>query len=77
MNSALTNATGSIISKAMKQGEPEKVIESLYLTVLSRVPTAKETEKMKAYAATSEFSAQGYRDLLWVLLNSGEFMFNH
>jgi len=77
MNSALTNYTGPIVGKAMKQGEPEKVIESLYLTVLSRVPTAKETEKMKAYAETTGFSAEGYRDLLWVLLNSAEFMFNH
>lgn len=77
MNAAQLNDTAKTVTALMKSGTPENVIESLYLTVLSRQPTSSETKKMKDYAATEKFSAKVYGDLLWVLLNSGEFVFNH
>lgn len=77
MNSGQTNRSNAVIATAMKAGEPEKVIESLYLTVLSRYPSATETKKMKDYAAKDQLTPKAFGDLLWVLLNSGEFMFNH
>jgi hypothetical protein len=61
----------------MKAGEPAKVIESMYLTVLARNPTPTEVKKMTDYAAADKFSSKAYGDMLWVLLNSGEFLFNH
>ncbi len=61
---------------------PNKVIEGLYWSVLSRPPRPTETQKMSAYLAKSNVAAPGgptkaYRDMFWVLLNSGEFVLNH
>lgn len=55
---------------------PAEIIDELYLATLSRLPTADE-RKM----AQDEFSAADRRavaeDLLWALLNSKEFLYNH
>ena len=63
----------------MKAGEPAKTSSrAMYLTVLAaatRRPA--ESQKMTDYAAADKFSSKAYADLLWVLLNSGEFLFNH
>ena len=32
---------------------------------------------MTAYVAGEQDTAKAYADLMWVLLNSGEFVFNH
>ena len=77
MNSAQMNNTDKVVEYVMKAGEPEKIIDAMYLVVLSRQPTAAETKKMKDFAASEQFSTKAYSDLLWVLLNSGEFLFNH
>jgi hypothetical protein len=77
MNSSQTNNSSALVAKLMKAGEPAKVIDELYLTVLSRQPTPGEVKKLTAFAAESNFSTKAYSDLLWVLLNSGEFLFNH
>ena len=53
------------------------MIEDMYVTVLSRNPTQAEVKKMIDYAGADKFSAKVYNDVLWVLLNSGEFLFNH
>ncbi|MCE9533545.1 MAG: DUF1549 and DUF1553 domain-containing protein [Planctomycetes bacterium] len=77
MNSQQISNTTATVAKLMKAGEPAKIIESMYLTALSRNPTPEEVKKMTDYAAADKFSAKAYGDLLWVLLNTGEFLFNH
>ena len=77
MNSGAISNSNALVTRLMKAGEPEKVIDSMYLTVLSRQPTAAEVQKMTAYAAADKFSTKAYSDLVCVLLNSGEFLFNH
>lgn len=57
---------------------PEEIVTELYLTCYSRPPT---DEEMKI--ATGAFTAEGTtrraatEDVLWSLLNSAEFVFNH
>ncbi len=57
---------------------PEEIVTELYLTCYTRPPTA---EEMKI--ATGAFTAEGAtrrtatEDVLWSLLNSAEFVFNH
>jgi hypothetical protein len=77
MNSSQMNDTTGVVSGLMKMGGPEKVIEGLFLRVLARRPTEVESKRMQAYVAGDKDSARAYGDLMWVLLNSGEFMFNH
>ena len=69
--------TKAVVSKLVKANDsPEKVIEALYLRVLSRRPAAEESERMVKYVAAGD-AAKGYGDALWVLINSSEFLFNH
>ncbi len=56
----------------------DQALEDMYLTILSRYPTAEESEAVRAY-----FEASGKNrwntavDVVWVLLNSSEFIYRH
>ena len=57
-------------------------VEELFLSTLSRLPTAREIDNARSYLA-ARVDAKGSRtsrrraweDLLWALLNSNEFLF--
>lgn len=55
---------------------PIEVIEELYLSTLSRMPTVKERNLMLT-AFTELDRSEAAEDVLWTLLNSKEFLFNH
>ncbi len=55
---------------------PRKIIEELYLTTLSRFPTTAE-EQLMQHAFDSGDRATAAEDILWALMNSKEFVFNH
>jgi hypothetical protein len=69
------------------EGTTASRIETLYLATLSRKPTAKEADRMRTYIEsggaaktdqpTAEQKNAALADVLWVLLNSGEFIVNH
>lgn len=74
------NATteGSLLSKILStQSSDDKAIELLYLRALARKPTSKERETCLAYIAEVGKRNEAYEDILWSLLNSTEFLFNH
>jgi hypothetical protein len=78
MNSHELNNTAAVVARLMKASDnPDAVIEGLYLRALSRRPSEAEMARMKGYVAGASDRAKAYGDLLWVLLNSGEFLFNH
>jgi hypothetical protein len=52
------------------------VIEELYLVTLSRPPRPEELNKAQEWIAKAPSPREGVQDLLWVLLNSREFLFN-
>ena len=52
-------------------------IEELYLAGFARFPTQRELERALAHLAKQPDRQKGLEDLLWVILNSKEFMFNH
>jgi hypothetical protein len=54
-------------------------VEALYLATLSRPPTAAERTRFAAHieSAKKRDRSQGPADVLWTLLNSTEFLFNH
>ncbi len=60
------------------KGQPREIIDGLYLTILSRPPTADELNVVGAY-----FKAAGGNrrtaavDLVWALINSAEFLYRH
>ena len=55
---------------------PEQIVEELYLTTLSRLPTADE-QALMIQAFESGERTSGAEDVLWALLNTKEFVFNH
>jgi hypothetical protein len=78
MNTEMFNQGSPLIDRLTASGAGrEEVIEALYLSTLSRRPTAEETRLMAAYVAKRDKAEQGYAGMLWILLNSGEFVLNH
>jgi hypothetical protein len=53
------------------------IINQAYLRTLSRFPNEAELNRSRSYVEGSEDTMQGLRDLLWVLLNTKEFIVNH
>jgi hypothetical protein len=64
---------GELVAKG---AGPEEKIRTIYLACLSRMPSAGELSRWKSHAAKSQGLA-GYEDLMWTLLNTSEFLFNH
>ena len=57
---------------------PEQVVEELYFTALSRLPTPPEKKLMlKAFSLPGRDRQTAAEDVLWALLNSKEFIYNH
>jgi hypothetical protein len=57
---------------------PAEVIEELYLTVLARLPSVTEKATMlKVFADSGTDRRAATEDVLWALLNTKEFLFNH
>ncbi len=59
-------------------GGPRKVVDELYLTVLSRFPTEEERRAVAAYTGSGNVTPrEAARDVAWALINSDEFLFRH
>jgi hypothetical protein len=65
------------IKQLLKLDSDEAVINSIYMTVFSRKPDASKMEQLKTYIGQVEKRSDAIGDLLWAVLNSREFMFNH
>ncbi len=67
------------VHRLLRSGKPdEAVIEELYLAAYARLPGTDERRAAGAYLASPERSrAQGAEDLLWSLMNTTEFLYNH
>jgi hypothetical protein len=74
--SKVTTDSGLAAQLAKSEAAPAAVVESLYLAIYSRRPTASETK-----AAVELFEKEGanrrqvIEDLMWALLNTAEFVF--
>jgi hypothetical protein len=71
-------AENSLIERLIKAGKSNReIIEELYLRTLSRFPKKEEAQLAQQGVSQAPSSREGYEDLLWALLNSKEFLFNH
>jgi hypothetical protein len=57
--------------------ENEALIKEAFLRTIGRGPTAREAERSTSHLAEVGNSVEGFQELLWVLLNSREFLTNH
>ena len=59
------------------RSESETLIREAFLRTVGRPPTAREAECSRTHLTEVHDSAEGFQELLWVLLNSREFLTNH
>ena len=55
----------------------QEIVEELYLRTVSRYPNPSEQRRVEVVVSRSPDSRKGFEDLLWALLNSKEFLYNH
>jgi hypothetical protein len=68
----------SFLHKLLTQEPPlsnEQLVEELFLAIISRYPEPKERDL--AINRIRDYRAQGAEDLIWVLLNKLDFIFNY
>jgi hypothetical protein len=71
-------AENSLIERLIKSGKSSReIIEELYLRTFSRFPKKEEAQLAQQGIGQAPSPREGYEDLLWALLNSKEFLFNH
>ncbi|MFN7140643.1 MAG: DUF1553 domain-containing protein, partial [Limisphaerales bacterium] len=79
MHQKLTASTGRITRWIEKKSAPDEIIDEAYLAAFARPPST--GEKQKLLLALNEAPESDKRaaleDLLWALLSSKEFLFNH
>lgn len=63
-------------SLAARTASPSEKIESMYLAILARRPTAPERSALTDFIAAHESNEQAYAGAIWILLNSSEFLLN-
>ena len=78
INGWVAPATDNVTDRIIKKDDPRAAAEELYLAVLTRQPSEEETAQVVAYLANrgAEKPAAA-QELVWGLLNSAEFRFNH
>lgn len=78
MNQDNFNHGGKVVVRLADGHRPAgEVIDGLFLAALARKPTAGEREKFAAFVARQKSPRDGYARVLWVLINSSEFLLNH
>jgi hypothetical protein len=73
----IADPAGRVEKLVAGKSAPKDAVEQLYLATLSRPPTAAEAAKAAGWLASATSPREGLQDLLWALLNSREFLFDH
>jgi hypothetical protein len=69
--------TGTIEVLAKQKLEKYEIVKQLSLRTISRIPTSQEWKLIEQELHNASSPTEVYRDLLWALINSKEFTFNH
>ena len=77
INARLASKDGRVSKLLAAKTLDVKVVENLYLASLSRYPSEDETMESLMLLARGKDKQKEAEDLLWALLNSKEFVFNH
>ncbi len=77
IESKIENLNGYISNMLSLQPEPDEIVENLYLRTLCRPATPEEVSRWSAELKQASSLRDASEDLLWALLNSREFAFNH
>jgi hypothetical protein len=76
LNRKIADKAGRVESLIAGKVELPKAVEELYLATWSRLPSPDEEKKAEGWVKSAPTVQEGLQDLLWVLTNSREFLFN-
>jgi hypothetical protein len=81
ISDAVADAGGRVTKAVLSGRQDRELVEELYLASLSRMPSAGETDNALKYLQTAGEPSRGRgeraQDLLWALVNSKAFLYNH
>jgi hypothetical protein len=78
INSWVAPASGNVSERVAKQQDTRVAADDLYLSVLTRMPTDAERADVEKYLKDRpKDKPVAAQELVWALLNSAEFRFNH
>ena len=73
----IVHPDGNAYRFATSLSTDEEVVREVYLATLARYPTDAEKQRLLAHFQDTANRQESIEDLLWVLINSREFVFNH
>lgn len=77
MHAKVSDPAGRVARLLAAGKNDTEMVDELYLSALGRFPTAEERSGVGQVIAAAPSRKEGLEDLLWALLNSAEFVFNH
>ncbi len=77
INTRISAPAGRVAGLVKTKVPDNKMVEELYLGALSRYPSPEESRRSAQVLASAKNKELAGEDLLWALLNSKEFLFNH
>jgi hypothetical protein len=73
-----TARQGALLKVLSMPEDDDRKLETIFLRTVSRPPTAEEKSRLLPYVSEpGGKKLERYEDLMWALLNSSEFVFNH
>jgi hypothetical protein len=76
LNKKIVDRAGRVEKLTAAKTPLPKAVEELYLATWSRLPSNDEEKKAEGWVKSAPSVKEGLQDLLWVLANSREFLFN-
>jgi hypothetical protein len=78
LQTKLTSPKSRVASWAGSSAAPVEVVRDIYLAAYARPPEASEQEAALAHLSREGASkTEAVQDLVWALVNTAEFVFNH
>jgi hypothetical protein len=77
VNEKLRNPNNRIGRLLAKKASDLEILEDLYLSTLSRPPTAEDVKVALGHVAKAPDKRKAWEDVHWALLNAKEFLFRH
>jgi hypothetical protein len=78
LQAKISDPAGRCAALAKSDVPPERIVEELYLAAYSRPPDEQERQiACAAFTAPGATIQSATEDVMWALMNSAEFVFNH